>query len=104
MTETPVQKELRQIARKNRWLNFNRLFTAAWGLAGICGLILLFATRARGSSSAFNITAVVALIAAISALALHFRRKYTVGDVAKTLEREKPELNTLLQAAAEQRP
>jgi hypothetical protein len=106
MSATPVQKELSRIARDYRRFELFKGVSLVLGIHVLLGVLLFVLNRSAGISvplvtqllaiSAFIVTAVVWIRAE--------RLSFGPREIARQIEQDNPQLNTLLLAAAEQMP
>jgi len=106
MAFTPVQKELGKIAADYRRYKVLVGLAICWGVASLCGLLLLILFKFFGIVLPFSVQALVgfSLLAACIVGWRNARIEIALRHIARQIEQDDPKLNSLLLAALEQQP
>lgn len=106
MTVTPVQRELKRIAEDYRRFRLLRRLAYCWTAVGILALLflLIFQILGRTIPYGFHLLIGTAAVAAVFVTRKTRRSENQLLEIARKIENDDPRLNSLLLAAADQKP
>ncbi|MCI0743830.1 MAG: hypothetical protein L0Y58_00340, partial [Verrucomicrobia subdivision 3 bacterium] len=106
MIERLLQSQLEPVARRQRQLRLWRSLAACWAVTALAGVVFLWSSSSFSLDRRFALIAIAVIaLGGFTASLLYVRRcRRDYRQIARQIEREHPDLHSLLITAVEQQP